>query len=456
MDSIDPGDPLSYSSPYFTQIITAVLSFEYVAATMACFFLLLLSALASGAEAAFFALSDKELENYRNSGIKAEQKIYRLLQTPRKLLTTLLIINNGINVSIITLFAYISWQLSGTRSLSAAAIIGCMLVATFSIVFFGEVLPKIYANKRGAAIARKTAPAISLLQELLEPLSGALMGISAYIEKHYLSKSYHYSIQELHHSLDMALVNEETSPEERKLLRGIVNFGSITVGQIMRQRKDIVAFDKNATIPELLPQILKWGYSRVPVYAHSKDNIEGILYIKDLLPHINEGPDFKWQHLIRTPLRVTAEKHISELLDDFKDKHVHMAIVVDEAGATTGLLTLEDVVEEIVGEINDEFDDDEEIIYSQLDENTFIFDGKTSLHDFCKIAEIPFDAFNEAKSDALTIAGLMVSFFGRVPRVGETVSQGRFHFTIESADIKRVKRIKINVTSKKEVYQRAS
>ncbi|TXK37269.1 gliding motility-associated protein GldE [Pontibacter qinzhouensis] len=417
---------------------------------------MLLSALASGAEAAFFALSDAELEQYKNSHNKAEQKIYRLLQTPRKLLTTLLIINNGINVSIITLFAYVSWQVFGTRSLSAWAIICCMLLATFSIVFFAEVLPKIYANKRGASIARKLAPAISFLQEVSKPLSSTLMGISDYIEKHYLSKSYHQSLEELHHSLDMALINEETSPEERKLLRGIVNFGSITVGQIMRQRKDIVAFNMNATIPELLPLILKWGYSRVPVYAHSKDKIEGILYIKDLLPHINEGPEFKWQHLIRVPLLVSEQKHIAELLNDFKDKHVHMAIVVDEEGKTTGLLTLEDVVEEIVGEINDEFDDDEEIIYSQLDENTFIFDGKTSLHDFCKIAEIPFDSFNEVKSDASSVAGLMRSVFGRVPRVGETLSYGRFHFTIESADLKRVKRVKINVTSKKEVFQKAS
>ncbi|MFT2009223.1 gliding motility-associated protein GldE [Pontibacter sp. 13R65] len=455
MDSIDPGDPLSYSFFQFIQIITAVLSFEYVAASMACFFLLLLSALASGAEAAFFALPKEELEKYKNSQNKAEQKVHHLLQTPRRLLTTLLIINNGINVSIITLFAYISWQVFGTQSLSALAIIGCMLVATFSIVFFGEVLPKIYANKRGATVARKTAPAISLLQELSEPLSKLLMGISAYIEKHYLSKSYTHSLEELHHSLDIALINEESSPEERKLLRGIVNFGSITVGQIMRQRKDIVAFSLDATIPELLPLILKWGYSRVPVYAQSKDKIKGILYIKDLLPHINEGPDFKWQHLIRTPLLVTEQKHISELLNDFKDKHVHMAIVVNEEGLATGLLTLEDVVEEIVGEINDEFDDDEEIIYSQLDENTFIFDGKTSLHDFCKIAEIPFDAFNEVKSEASTVAGLMRSFFGRVPRVAESISYGRFHFTVESADMKRVKRVKINVASKKEVLQKA-
>ncbi|GAB3202609.1 hypothetical protein GCM10027293_29030 [Pontibacter aydingkolensis] len=283
-----------------------------------------------------------------------------------------------------------------------------------------------------------------------------MSGISRYIDKHYMIRGYNHTIEELHQSLDMALTNEESSPEERKILRGVVNFGAITVRQIMRPRLDVIAFNSTTKFTELLPQIVQWGYSRVPVYTQSTDKIDGILYVKDLLPYLDQGDDFNWLKLLRPPFFVPENKRIADLYQDFKDKHVHMAIVVNEYGTTSGLLTLEDIIEEIVGEINDEFDDDDDIIYSQLDENTFIFDGKTSLHDFCKIAELPFDAFNEVKGENETVAGLMLALFSRIPRVGEEAQYGRFHFTVESADAKRVKRVKINVRNKREHYHKAS
>ncbi|WP_240676217.1 gliding motility-associated protein GldE [Botryobacter ruber] len=456
MESLDSGDPLSYSLLYFLQQTTSLLRIEYLAAIVACFFLLLLSALTSGAEAAFFALSEQELARYKGSSHKAERTIYTLLQNPRKLQATILIFNNAINVSIITLFAYVAWSVFGTTAVPGWAVVSGMLLATFFIVFFGEVLPKVYGNKRGGAIARNTAPFFAVLQTIAAPISKLLLAFSGVIEERYLSQSYRHTIEELHHSLDLSLTNEETSPEERRLLRGIVNFGSITVRQIMRPRSEVAAFSLQETLPELLPKILDWGYSRVPVYARSLDRVEGILYIKDLLPHLDKGPEFRWQDLVRLPFFVSEDKRISELLNEFQAKHVHMAIVVNHAGVTTGLLTLEDVVEEIVGEINDEFDDDEDIIYSQLDENTFIFDGKTSLHDFCKIAEVPFGAFDEVKGRHETVAGLMTVLFDRVPRVGEEVSYNGFHFIVESADSKRVKRVKVDVTSKREYYQKVS
>ena len=453
MESTDSGDPLSYSLLQLLQDTSALLRIEYIAALSACFILLLLSALTSGAEAAFFSLSDKELDQSRTSTHKPQQLLYHLMQSPRQLLASLLIINNAINVGIITLCAYIAWELFGTTSINTGAMLLSLLVVTFLIVFFGEVLPKVYARKHGYAIALRMAPVLESLRPTLSPLSWLLNSISNYIDKRYRVRAYNQTLEELHHSLDVALTKEETSPEERKILRGIVNFGSITVKQIMRPRLDIVAFPKSATLPELLPQIVQEGYSRIPVYTQSTDRIEGILYVKDLLPHLGKGPDFEWQKLIRPPFFVPETKHISNLLQDFKDKHVHMAIVVNEYGMTVGLLTMEDVVEEIVGEINDEYDD-EEIIYSQLDENTFIFDGKTSLHDFCKITEIPFDAFNQVKSEHETIAGLMLALFGRIPHARESVSYGRYHFTIESADNKRVKRVKINVANKKENHHK--
>lgn len=456
MESLDSGDPLSYSLLQILQSSLTQLRFEYIAAILAGIILLLLSALISGAEAAFFSLSEREMEQCKNSPSASQRRVYHLLQDPRKLLTTILILNNGINVSIITLFAYVAWQVFGIMALPAGVTVACMLFATFFIVFCGEVLPKVYVQKRRLAITRRAAAVLDHLEKPLSPLARLLMAISSYIEKHYMIKGYNHTIEDLHHSLDVALTNEETSPEERRILRGVVNFGSITVKQIMRPRMDVVAFSTKMTLPELLPLIVQWGYSRVPVYTESNDRIEGILYVKDLLPHLSEGEAFNWQQLVRAPFFVQETRRISDLFQDFKEKHVHMAIVVNEYGTTCGLLTLEDIVEEIVGEINDEYDDDEDIIYTQLDENTFIFDGKTSLHDFCKIAEVPFDAFNEVKGESETVAGLLLALFSRIPRVGEDVSYGRFHFTVESADFKRVKRVKINVASKKEHYQKVS
>lgn len=447
MGSIDPGDPLSYSLLQFLQNTSALLRIEYIAAILGCIILLLLSALASGAEAAFFSLQEQEIEKLKTSADPTDKRIATLLDDPRQLLTHILIINNGINVSFITLFAYIAWLLFG-HALSLTIFAGCILFATFLIVFFGEVLPKVYAHKKPLAIARRAAPGLTALMPLVQPLAKLLMAIGGWIETKYAAQSYDHTMQELKHSLDVALTNEETSPEERRILRGVVNFGSITVKQIMRPRVDIVAFKTSLTLPQLLPEIMQWGYSRVPVYTDSTDKIEGILYVKDLLPYIDKGPEFNWQQLVREPFFVPDSKRIADLFEDFKDKHVHMAIVLNEYGATAGLLTLEDIVEEIVGEINDEFDEDE-IIYSQLDKNTFIFDAKTSLHDFCKIIEVPFDAFDEVKGDNESVAGLMLSLFSRIPKPGETINYGQFHFTIESADSKRVKRVKINVGNKK-------
>lgn len=456
MESTDPGDPLSYSLLQLFQTSFDQLRFEYIAAVFAGFILLLLSALVSGAEAAFFSLSEQELEKCKTSPVQTERTIHRLLQNPRKLLNTLLVFNNGINVSIITLFAYVAWQLFGTRTLPAVTMVATLLFTTFFIVFFGELLPKVYVQTRQLAIARRTVPLIGYMQVVAKPLSWIMTGISNYIDKHYMIRGYNHTIEELHHSLDMALTNEDTSPEERKILRGVVNFGSITVKQIMRPRVDVIAFNSTTKFTALLPQIIKWGYSRVPVYTQNTDKIEGILYVKDLLPYLDQGDDFNWLKLIRPPFFVPENTRIADLYQEFKEKHVHMAIVVNEYGTTSGLLTLEDIIEEIVGEINDEFDDDDDIIYSQLDENTFIFDGKTSLHDFCKIAELPFDAFNEVKGENETVAGLMLALFTRIPRVGEEAQYGRFHFTVESADAKRVKRVKINVRNKKEHYHKAS
>lgn len=455
MDSIDTGDPLSYS---FLQLFSNTFTFlriEYLAAIIVCFILLLCSALISGAEAAFFSLSEQELDKYKNTSTPKARTIYGLIKNPRKLLSTFLIVNNSINVGIITLSAYLAWQIFDSVAIPAFSLSLCVLAITFLIVFFGEVLPKVYGHKHASLLVEKTAGTMQTLQYLVKPFSHILLFLSIYFEKKYASRSYSYTMQEMHHSLDVALRNEDTSPEERKILRGVVNFGAIRVKQIMRPRQDIIAFKTTYTLPELLPEIVKWGYSRIPVYSESTDKLEGILYIKDLLPHLDKGADFEWQKLVRLPFFVTETKRISDLFKDFKARHVHMAIVLNESGATSGLLTLEDVVEEIVGEINDEYDN-EEIFYSQLDANTFIFDGKTSLHDFCKVTEVPFDVFDKVKGDNESVAGLMKVLFDGIPSTGDTIEYKRFRFTIESADSKRVKRVKINVRNKKEHYHKVT
>ncbi|WP_239021064.1 gliding motility-associated protein GldE [Pontibacter arcticus] len=419
-------------------------------------FLLLLSALVSGAEAAFFSVTDQQKEALQQSPGKREKILAQLLQNPRRLLLNFLVIRNSIRISIIILAVYLTSLLFGSYDFSLGIIEATGLLVVFLLLFFGEVLPRAYAHKNPLKYALRFARFIRVLAIITNPPASLLLRLNSFITGRYMVRGYNHTIQHLHHSLDIALSNEDSSPEERKLLRGVVNFGSISVRQIMRPRVDIVAFNTAMRLPELVPEIMKWGYSRIPVYSESTDKIEGILYIKDLLPYLNEAPDFNWQQLIRAPFFVPDTRRIADLFQDFKEKHVHMAIVLSEYGTTTGLLTLEDIIEEIVGEINDEFDDDDGLNYSQLDENTFIFDGKTSLHDFCKIVELPFDAFNEVKGEHETVAGLILSLFSRIPRVGEEISFGRYHFTVESADLKRVKRIKINVSSKKEQYQKVS
>ncbi len=403
-------------------------------------FLLLLSALISGSEVAFFSLSQKEIIICKKSDRGNLRRIAKLLKSPKQLLATILILNNLINVAIVTLSTYLSWELAGSKSTTGMLIIGLTIVVTAAIVFFGEVLPKIFANQNRLGFAKKTAGFITVANALFHPLSWLLMTFSKAVEHRIKKKSYDLSIDELNHALE--ITGKNSSDEEKEILKGIVNFSMLSVTQVMRSRLDITAFDITSDYHELMNGVNNCNYSRIPVFSDTVDNIEGILYVKDLLPYLESDEQFKWQKLLRPGYFVPESKKIDTLLRDFQEKRVHMAIVVDEYGGTSGLITLEDIIEEIVGEINDEFDDDD-IAFNRLDDNTFVFEGKTSLHDFCKIIGEESTIFEEVKGESESLGGLLLELSSKFPRVGEKIYFDKFVFTVVSLDSRRIKRIRV-------------
>lgn len=434
----------SLEDPYPGALLLSVfinLLAQYGIYTVLIAILLLLSALVSGSEVAFFSLDHQTLERCKLSNKSAEVKICQLLSYPKRLLATILILNNLVNVAIVTLSTFLMWEIAGNKETGGKLLIILTALVTLAIVFFGEVVPKVFATKNSLSFARLTAPLFALTEKIFWPLSWLLLNMSDLIEKRVETKGYILSVDELNQALEITTATDATE-EEKGILKGIVNFGTLTVKQIMRSRLDITALDFEMDYHELLDRINKSGYSRMPVYKETIDKIEGILYIKDLITHIEQEEDFKWQDLIRPGYFVPESKKIDALLRHFQEKRVHMAIVVDEYGGTSGLITLEDIIEEIVGEINDEFDDDD-IVYNKLDKSTFIFEGKTSLNDFCKVINVDPEVFEEVKGESESLGGLLLELNSILPRVGEKISYNRFVFTVVSVDARRIKRVRV-------------
>lgn len=374
-----------------------------------------------------------------------EQRIYRLVKNPQKLLATILICNNFVNVGIVTLATFVTWKIFGTSSLTGIIIVSLTFITTFAIVFFGEIVPKVYANSNNISFAKLTARFMEIAENIFSPLSWILLSVSNVVEKRIERKNYNVSKEEIHKALEITTDGEATQ-EEKEILRGIVNFGTLSVKQVMKSRLDITAFDIELDFHELMDKINKCGFSRIPVFRETIDKIEGILYIKDLLPYLDKDESFKWQHLLRPGFFVPENKKIYSLLKDFQEKKVHISIVVDEYGGTSGLITLEDIIEEIVGEIRDEFDVDE-IAYNKLDENTFVFEGRTSLNDFCKIIGKDPSIFDDVKGESESLAGLLLELSSKIPRVGEKIEFKDLVFTVVAVDNRRIKRIRIFVKS---------
>ena len=411
--------------------------------------LLFLSGLISGSEVAFFSFSHDQIRGFTISDDLKEKRISRLLHNPKRLLATILIVNNLVNIFIVTIATYATWELVGAQGKQGVIIIALTTIITCLIIFFGEIIPKVYANHNGVSFARLTSGLLMVSYRFFKPISWCLMSLTDLIEKRVEKKGYNLSVEELNQALEISVEKEEVSEEEKGILKGIVNFGTLSVKQVMKSRMDITAFDKEMDFHELMNQINKNGYSRMPIYSETIDKVEGILYIKDLLPHIEKEEDFQWQALLRPAFFVPESKKIDDLFKDFQEKQVHIAVVIDEYGGTSGLITMEDVIEEIVGEIKDEFDDEKEIAYNKLDNNTYVFEGKTSLNDFCKITNTQVSIFEPVKGESESLGGLLLELNSKLPSAGEKITYRNFVFTVVAVDLRRIKRLRVHIKAEK-------
>lgn len=407
--------------------------------------LIVTSALVSGSEAAFFSLSPAEKEELRNDNSKRAEYVNKLLGKPQELLATILITNNFVNVAIVILSSSILHEVLDSYGFSPATTFFLEFVAiTLTLLILGEVVPKIYANKQSMIFSLMMARPLYLANNV-PPISWIRAGLvsgTSLIQRRMRRGKVDVSTDELEHAL--ALTKEDDSDDDRRILEGIVKFGSTEVRQIMRPRLDVHALEISFSYQEVLDKILDCGHSRIPVYQGSFDTIVGVLFIKDLLPYLNTDQEEKtdWISLIRKPFFVTENRKIDDLLKDFQEKKVHIAMVVDEYGGTCGIVTLEDVLEEIVGEITDEFDDDE-LVYTKINDNTYLFEGKTALVDFYKVMDISEESLDIDTQSTETIGGLIVEEAGRILKNNEQVTIGPIQLIVESSDKKRIKMVKV-------------
>ena len=414
---------------------------------MILFFLFLIaSALISGAEVSFFSLTPADFEVDELKRSPKEQIVIKLLDKPKKLLATILVANNMINIAIILLFDSLT-----DAAFDNVVFMGINLkfiievvVVTFLILFFGEILPKVYASRNKVHFSHVMAYPLNVLDKVFAPLNVPMRSATLYIHERLGRQRSGLSVDQLSQALELTS-HHDTTKEEQKILRGIVSFGNTDTKQVMRPRMDIFALNETQPFAEIIPEIVENGYSRIPVYKDNIDSVTGILYVKDLLPYLDRG-SFEWTSLLRSPYFVPENKKLDDLLNDFKDKKNHLAIVVDEYGGTSGLISLEDIIEEIVGDISDEFDD-EDLIFSKLDENNYVFEGKTALKDFYRVLKLEDPAlFEENRGEAETLAGFLLEISGNFPKKNEVILFDRYSFTIEVIDNKRIKQIKLSIT----------
>lgn len=400
--------------------------------------LLFVSGFASASEIAFFSLSPSDLNIIAEGKHPSDRKITNLLSDTERLLATILITNNFVNVTIIMLCNYFFMSVFLFHSAIAKFLV-LTVALTFLLLLFGEIMPKIYSAQRTLGFCRFAAPGILAFRAIFYPLASLLVRSTSFLNKHVTRKNHNISVDELSHALE--LTDKSELSEENNILEGIIRFGGETAKEVMTSRLDVVDLDIHTPFKEVLNCIVENVYSRIPVYADTKDNIKGILYIKDLLPHLNKGDNFRWQSLIRPAYFVPETKMIDDLLRDFQTNKIHIAIVVDEFGGTSGIVTMEDIIEEIVGEIRDEYDE-EEYNYSMLNEYTWVFEGKTLLTDFYKITKIDEEAFDEVAGDADTLAGLLLELKGEFPALHEKVVYGRYEFEVLEMDNRRILKLK--------------
>ncbi|WP_394907383.1 gliding motility-associated protein GldE [uncultured Mesonia sp.] len=409
------------------------------------FVLLIFSALISGSEVALFSLKPSDFEVDQGSIPAKQQILIRLLDRPKRLLATILVANNFVNIAIVLLFDQLGEQLLHQLNTSILGLnlrfLVEVVVVTFLILLFGEILPKIYANRNRLQFSLFMAYPLAFLDKLFLVFSMPMRFVTLRIHERLGKQKSSLSVDQLSQALELTNA-EDTTQEEQKILQGIVSFGNTVAKQVMKNRMDVFALNKEQSFKEVVDEIIENGYSRIPVYEDNIDQILGILYIKDLLPFLEER-DFKWQNLIREAFFVPENKKLDDLLNDFKQKKNHLAIVVDEYGGTSGIISLEDIIEEIVGDISDEFDD-EDLIYSKLDENTYVFEGKTTLKDFYKIVDLDeVELIEQKKGEAETLAGFLLEISGEFPKRNTKIEIGHLTFIVEIVDKKRIKQVKL-------------
>ena len=419
-----------------------ILDTNLVFGFVAIFTLLFCSALVSGAEVALFSLSQKDIDDTLQHHPSKGKIISELLEKPKKLLATLLVANNFINIGVVILFSYVGHDIfSGITSPVLKFIIEVILV-TFLILLFGEVLPKVYASRNNIKFAKLIAYPVAGLDKLLSPISLPMRKVTIYLHNKLGKQKTNFSVDQLSQALELT-DTDETSTEEQKILEGIVTFGNTDTKQVMSPRMDIFALEIDESFKTIYSKIVEKGYSRIPVYRDNIDHIEGVLFVKDLLRHIDKE-EFDWKTLIREPFFVPENKKIDNLLKDFQSMKSHLAIVVDEYGGTSGLVSLEDIIEEIVGDISDEFDGNN-VNYSKIDDKNYLFEGKINLKDFYRVTDVDEDLFEIKKGEAETLAGFILEVIGNFPKKDQKIEFENCTFSIEALDKKRVKQIKVTI-----------
>lgn len=407
--------------------------------------LLVCSAFASGSEIAVFGLSPSDISELDPDHSDIDRKIVKLREDSERTLATILITNNLVNVSIIMLCNYSLGHIIHFGNARWLEFLCITVILTFLLLLFGEIMPKVYSRQNPLRFCRKVAGGLTRLNKLLRPFSAVLMSSGVLAEKVPLKDNHKLSVGELEHALE--LTDKDEIKDEKSMLQGIIRFGDETAKEVMTSRQDVVDLDIRSTYDEVLRSIIDNNYSRIPVYQDNTDNIRGVLYIKDLLPHLSKPANFRWQSLIRPPYFVPETKKIDDLLREFQENKVHMAIVVDEFGGTSGIVTMEDILEEIVGEINDEYDDEEKY-FTKLNYNTYIFEGKTLMLDFCKTLGTDDEEFAEVEGDADTLAGLLLELKGDFPSIHEKIDYKNYTFEILKIEERRISKVKVVVHPK--------
>lgn len=433
-------DSIPHIFSFLQDITFHPFNWEIVFGLLVLIVLLTCSALVSGSEVAFFSLSPADKDQLKNSKTKKHTHIKDHLQLPDYLLGTILIANNFINVGIIILSTYLFHKTVDFTNVPVFGFIVEVVLITFLLLLFGEILPKIYASHIALPFAEIMAIPLFYLSKIFLPLNKLLIGSTSIVNKQMAKQGKNISIDEISQALE--LTSEVELSDDKGILEGIIKFGTTSVDQIMTPRIDVITIDFTETYDKVLSVITESGYSRIPVFNETFDNVEGILYIKDLLSHFDKPSDFKWQSIIRPPFYVPENKKIDDLLKEFQKSKVHMAIVVDEYGGTSGIVTLEDILEEIVGDIIDEFDEDDRL-YAKVDDKTYIFDGKTQLNDFFRISNIDSHFLDEIKGEADTLAGLLLEMKGDFPIMHEKLVYKHIEFVVEALNKRRIVKIKV-------------